>query len=339
MLARSTQAQPATWTPAWGQAPQSGTAPGPEAAASLLPALDQPMPEPPGRLIKVDGHRMHLHASGQGHPTVLLEAGLLGWSLQLRALHQALAPTTRVCTYDRAGYGWSERGPAPRTLIQIVTELETLLQAAEEDGPYLLAGHSLGGLAMLMFAQAHPDDVAGVVLIDSAHPGQQRAFRQVAAMVAQQASDLDEVEALAARVEAGRIPAHELLALAPDFLPPRHQQEWATLVAATPSLRTSLSEFVAWTHGTADVGGAGSLGDIPLVVLARGRGFAAEAAILAQHPEDAKRVDAIWRSCQEDHLTRSSNSRLVIAENSGHYIYASEPELVIDAIHALMPGR
>ena len=101
----------------------------------------------------------------------------------------------------------------------------------------------------------------------------------------------------------------------------------AALVAATPSLRTSLSEYAAWTHCTADVGGAGSLGDIPLVVLARGRGFATEAAILAQHPEDAKWADAIWRSCQEDHLTRSSNSRLVIAENSGHYIYASEPQL------------
>src|SRR4051794_40019316 len=113
---------------------------------------------------------MHLYASGAGNRTVLLEAGLGGWAPDLPPVHEELARKSRVVTYDRAGYGWSDPGPAPRTGMRITAELEALLRAAGEPGPYILAGHSFGGLLMLMFAQAHPDDVAGVVLIDSSHP-------------------------------------------------------------------------------------------------------------------------------------------------------------------------
>ena len=279
---------------------------------------------------------MHLLSLGHGDRTVVLEAGLGGWSLDMRPLQTELARTTRVCTYDRAGYGWSDPGQAPRTGMQIVAELEALLEAAGQPGPYILAGHSFGGLTMLMFAEAHPDDVAGVVLIDSSHPGQQEAFDRVPAMVTEQATELAELEALAARIEKGLVDGSEAMAMAPDFLPPDLQHQWATLIGRTSGIRTAMAELDAWSQTAAHVGGPGSLGDIPLTVLARGLGIASEVAFFAEHPEDARRVDAIWRRFQEDHLTRSSNARLVIAENSGHYIHGSEPELVIDAIRALM---
>ena len=123
--------------------------------------------------------------------------------------------------------------------------------------------------------------------------------------------------------------------LAPESLPLDLQYQWVALAVRPHSLRASLAEDDAWADTTAQVGGRGSLGDVPLVVLAAGLGVAEAEPGLALSPEDAERVDSIWRSLQEDHLTRSSNARLLVAENSGHYIYASEPELVIDAISDL----
>lgn len=99
---------------------------------------------------------MHLYCTDRRDPTVLLEAGSRDWSLNLRPFQKSLAGATRVCKYDRAGYGWSEPGPAPRTGERIVDELEVLLDEAAEPGPYVLAGHSFGALTMPLFAQAIP---------------------------------------------------------------------------------------------------------------------------------------------------------------------------------------
>ena len=202
-------------------------------------------------------------------------------------------------------------------------------------GPYVLAGHSFGGLTILLFAQDHPEKVAGVVLIDSSHPRQDEAFAQVPALVAALEANRANREAIAVRAEAGLVGAAEALPLAPEFLPLNLKYQWAALVARPQSLRASLAEDDAWAETTAEVAGPGSLGDIPLIVLAAGLKVAEADPGLALSPQDAERVDSIWRSLQEDHLTRSTNARLVVAENSGHYIYASEPELVIAAIRDL----
>ena len=188
---------------------------------------------------------------------------------------------------------------------------------------------------MLLFAQAHPEKVAGVVLIDSSHPRQDEAFAAVPALVAAQEADLRQPGGHRSARRGGPVGAAEALPLAPEFLPLNLKYQWAALVARPQSLRASLAEDDAWAETTAQVAGSGSLGDIPLIVLAAGLGIAKAEPGLTLSLQDAKRVDSIWRSLQEDHLTRSTNARLVVAKNSGHYIYASEPELVIDAIRDL----
>ena len=318
---------------------ESGAERSEPSASGVSPSETAPpgfaVPEPPGDLVDVGGHRMHLYCLGEGQRTVLLDAGSGAWSLHLRPLQEELAHTTRVCAYDRAGYGWSEPGPAPRTGERIVGELEALLEAAEEPGPYVLAGHSFGGLTMLMFAEAHLDKVAGVVLIDSSHPRQDEAFAAVPALVAAQEVDVDDREAIAVRAEAGLVDAEDVLPLAPGYLPLDLKYQWAALAARPHSLRASLAEDDAWAETTAQVGGPGSLGDVPLIVIAAGLGVAEAEPGIGLSSEDAERVDSIWRTLQEDHLTRSTNARLVVAENSDHYVYASEPKLVIDAIRDL----
>jgi pimeloyl-ACP methyl ester carboxylesterase len=127
----------------------------------------------PGRLVDVGGHRLHISCSGSGGPTVVLEGGLGEPSTMMAGwVAPGVADTTRVCVYDRAGRGWSESAAAPQDGVQVATDLHTLLVRAGEPGPYVLAGHSAGGIYVLNFANAFPQDVAGVALLDSMHPQQ-----------------------------------------------------------------------------------------------------------------------------------------------------------------------
>ena len=127
---------------------------------------------PPGRLVDLGTHRLHLLEAGHGSPTILLEAGLMSTVLSWSKLQRTLAGSFRVVSYDRAGLGWSELGPMPRTADRIVDELHTLLERAAIAPPYVLVGHSFGGLTMPLFAARFPDEVSGMVLVDPVVPAE-----------------------------------------------------------------------------------------------------------------------------------------------------------------------
>lgn len=128
--------------------------------------------EPPGQLIDVNGRDMHINCIGNKSPTIILDSGAGGFSLEWRNIQYSLAQYARVCAYDRAGYGWSEMGPLPRTTERIAHELHTLLENAEIPGPYIIVGHSFGGFTAQYFARYFDDEIAGLVLVDSSHEEQ-----------------------------------------------------------------------------------------------------------------------------------------------------------------------
>src|SRR5512134_1496970 len=121
---------------------------------------------PPGRLVDVGGYRLHINCTGMGSPTVVIEAGWGDSSAAWGWVQPEVARTTRICTYDRAGMGWSEVSPRPRTAREFAKELHTLLANANETGPYVLVGHSMGGFTMLVYAHDYPAEVSGLVLVD-----------------------------------------------------------------------------------------------------------------------------------------------------------------------------
>jgi hypothetical protein len=131
----------------------------------------------PGQLVDVGGHRLHIHCTGSGSPTVILEPGQGGASSDSGWVAPALARDSTVCVYDRAGRGWSDPADAPQDATRIAAGLHTLLERAQVPGPYVLAGHSSGGLYVQTFAANYPDQVAGLVLLDSTAPKPGRPCR------------------------------------------------------------------------------------------------------------------------------------------------------------------
>jgi pimeloyl-ACP methyl ester carboxylesterase len=136
----------------------------------IVPIASTAAPQPPGRLVDVGGgFMMHIYCTGEGSPTVVLDAGSNGGTMSWAKVQEQVSEHTGVCSYDRAGMSWSEPGPKPRTFMRIADELHALLQAAGEEGPYVLVGHSVGAHTVRFYVQQYPADVAGIVLVDPAH--------------------------------------------------------------------------------------------------------------------------------------------------------------------------
>ncbi|HEU4866500.1 MAG TPA: alpha/beta hydrolase [Actinomycetota bacterium] len=267
-----------------------------ETVSGALDEGDFPMS---GQLIDVGGHSLHLSCSGSGSPTVVLEPGAGEMSAALAWISPAVARDTRVCVYDRAGRGWSEPADSPQDGAQISTDLHTLLQRGNVPGPYVIAGHSFGGLYALSFAARYPNEVAGMVLVDSTAP----ASAATPATPPDNEGSYDIVGRVSvllsssARLGLGRLAGQS------DYgsLPPQSRDE-ARAGTTTPSyVQSWIEEYV---QGAASAGQAASLADFadkPLVVLTAGSGS-----------------NAKWFAAQEDLATLSTNSVNRVIDGATH---------------------
>lgn len=127
-------------------------------------------PPPPGKLIDLGGYRLHLYCTGKGKQAVVLSPGAGDFSFVWYLVQRKITAYARVCSYDRADNAWSDPGPRPRTLRQEAYEVHLAMERAKEPGPYILVGHSMGGLAMRVFAERYPSETAGLVLVDATSP-------------------------------------------------------------------------------------------------------------------------------------------------------------------------
>jgi pimeloyl-ACP methyl ester carboxylesterase len=290
----------------------------------------------PGRMVDVGGHRLHLNCTGQGGPTIVptivLDAGLGEASLSWSKVQPEAAKFARVCSYDRAGYAWSEAGPGPRTSAQIVKELHTLLVNAGEPKPYVLAGHSFGGYNVRLFAAQYPDETAGLVLVDSSHEDQFERFPP-SFRSTRSAELLLQAMPWLARLGVLRL-LNQPIGNVKDYAP--GAQPLARGIGfQSNAYDGALKEFTSLMESAAEVravkmpGGKLLLGDKPLTVLSQG-----DVSKLPQRfpPLELAEFMKVWHELQADLATRSSHGKLIIAEKSSHYVLLDEPQLVIDAL-------
>jgi pimeloyl-ACP methyl ester carboxylesterase len=247
---------------------------------AIAAANDQWTYTPPGQLIDVGGYKLHLHCTGpanSGSPTVILEAGAGMASPSWAWIQSAVGETTRVCAYDRAGYGWSEPGPTPRDARQVVHELHTLLGRAAIAGPYVLVGHSIGGMYVRVYTAQYPDEVVGLVLVDSSHPDQ---LTRSPATKAEQESFQRMLQFAPFLARLGVVRLTGMGQATAIGLPAQQRAEMMAFLATPQYLDTLLAEMVAWAATTDQTRNAGRLGTRPLFVLSAGVDMAGDSHIL-----------------------------------------------------------
>jgi pimeloyl-ACP methyl ester carboxylesterase len=293
-----------------------------------------------GRMVSVGDHRLHIDCMGAGSPTVVLESGWSFTSIEWSAhVQPEVAKHTRVCAYDRAGLAYSEAGPAPRDANEVADELHTLLHKANVKGPYVLVGHSLGGLYTRVYADRYPKEVAGMVLVQSMHPDQ---FQRLGTESALRTNRLTGIVG----PPLARLGVVRLLSMLPPNpnLPASLRKQAGSLYYQMPHLVAELEEVGAMPEALDQARETGSPGDKPLAVVSASD-YGVEA--LTDSKAAAARYDRESHALQKDltHLSPDSTQRVVQGSTDDtlvldrHYAEQTNQEItrVVEAVRQDRP--
>ncbi|MBK5288405.1 MAG: alpha/beta hydrolase [Acidimicrobiia bacterium] len=267
----------------------------------------------PGRLISVGDHKLHINCTGTGSPTVVLEPGLGEPSPAMGWIAPKVTTTTRVCVYDRAGRGWSEASAEPRDGVETATDLHTLLARAGEQGPYVLAGHSAGGLYVLNYAHLYPDQVAGLVLLDSMHPDEAtriKSYSQFYEMFRRVSAALPSLS----RLGVGRA----IYATGYDGLPARSRDDERAFLSTPRDSRSLRDEFSVIKTAMHQAGALHTLGHRPLVVLTARKG-----------------AEPGWTALQNQLAALSTNRVHRVLANAEHSMLTEDERTAAHSSHAI----
>jgi pimeloyl-ACP methyl ester carboxylesterase len=276
---------------------------------------------PPGKLVSLGTHDIHLNCVGSGSPTVVFEADLDQYgSLSWFPVQEKIGEMTRACSYDRAGILWSEPGPRPRDGETIARELAAVLAAAGEKGPYLLVGHGFGGAYIRIFAGQNPADVCGMVLLESSHPEMLTRFDEAGLTLEIPNKNIRPLILLLSHMGSpgrykGNIYDLPLEIYNPvQALFPESSMAWFDEKVESPD---TLAQAGAYDY----------LGDFPLIVIA--------SAKQPSSVEGGEEFQDLWLELQYENLSLSDHSEIRIYE-TGHYPQIQTPELVIEAIQDVL---
>jgi pimeloyl-ACP methyl ester carboxylesterase len=262
---------------------------------------------PPGQLVDIGGYGLHLWCTGDGAPAVILDAGLGGTSAGWGFVQPDVARFTRVCSYDRAGMGYSDSGPSPRTARRIAKELAELLAGSGIAGPVVLVGESIAGFNVRMFASDHPEHAAGLVLVDASHE-----------------DDAHEVPGIARFVPLlSTIGVFRLLGVSfgqpiESLAPSVRQYARATMFRAS-GYQAAADEIIHIRETISEVKGSRRRLTIPVLVVTGAGG-----------------ADENWRRLQQDQASLSERGCLITAQQSGHVVAIDQPQVVVDAIRTVV---
>lgn len=292
----------------------------------------------PGKLVDVNGHLMQIHCVGSGSPTVVIDAGNGSFSVEWMPIQDELSRSTRVCVYDRAGYGWSEAAPGPRDGAQVVSELHDLLEAVGEAGPYLLVGHSLGGVHVRLFALTYPDEVAGLVLVDTAHPltiTPEFEMQMQSSIGFYQAMNLMTSTGLLRIL--GPLGGEDSMPATAHKLPIEFQETYLNLLLDPNQYVTAIAEMQAlpqtFQQTSELIVGEHPFGNLPLIVLTAGKTSAPGSTPFNEQyvPVSDSQIEFQLELARQS----SRGEQRVIAESS-HSVHLDAPDEVLRAIRDML---
>lgn len=277
----------------------------------------------PGKLYDVGGYKMHLYCTGAGSPSVVLDAGLGNDSTIWAGVQPELSKITQVCSYDRAGFGWSEARPEARDARHLSDELHTLLGKAGVNGPIILMGHSISGLYIRDYAARYPQNIAGLVFVDGSTPLQDARFPAEL-----QAAEKKEF----ALLRAGEaLSVLGLLRVSGQCAPEAGLEKSAAKMVAEDQCRASMlaaagQEFASVPESGEETIHTGPFGDLPILIFSQDPekqetipGFSAKVG---------QELNATWNGMQEDLKKLSTRSRRIIAKGSSHYVQIDRVSLL-----------
>lgn len=282
---------------------------------------------PPGKMVDVGGYRLHYRSNGSGSPVVVLDSGLTGDSNAWALVQPGVAKFTRVISYDRAGLGWSDRGPKDRTSRQIVKELHTMLETAKIPGPYVLVGASFGGFNVRMFTHEYPEQVAGLVLVDSPH---ELEFFQVPESIKRDNEKLTPLVKVTKFLTPFGI-GHLVLPGRAKDVPEEVRDVKLALSLRTSNLMTTCEEYLDTGISNSQMKGWTLQTDIPIAVLSSSRSRWPEAP-----PDDQLTAINISHKLQAELAGQSTNSYQYIVPDCGHAIFFEKPDVVVDSIRRVV---
>ena len=273
----------------------------------LATRKDLALTPPPGHLVDIGGYRLHLWCTGDGAPAVILDTGLGGSSAEWGFVQPEVARFTRACSYDRAGMGYSDPGPSPRTARRIASELAELLARSGIAGPVVLAGASIAGFDVRVFASDHPERAAGLVLVDASHEDQAHEVPPLARFVP-----------LLSTIGVFRLFGVSFGQRTESL--PRSVRQYAQATSfRTAGYQAAADEIIHVRESAEEVRSSRRKLTIPVLVVTGGR-----------------RADEQWRQLQQDQASLSERGCLIIARQSGHVVAVDQPEIVVDAIRTVV---
>jgi pimeloyl-ACP methyl ester carboxylesterase len=318
--------------------------------ASAQEIQNEEAPPPTGRMIDLGGYKLHLDCTGKGKPTVVLSIGGGGLSTDWALVQSKVAAFTRVCSYDRSGAAWSDLGPKPRTMDQEAFDLHRLLTSAGERGPYVVVGQSLGGMVVRIFAEEHPNEVVGVVLVD-AYSEDAQLFTNGAMKRMRLEAENRPIPAPRARATAAdgltRDELQKIEAFMKQYIRnpkidppydklPQYAQRVRLWALQQPKNYAQDDDYMAEISArmyAQDQAQEHPLGGVPLVVLTRDKNKhdyqgPLTASLVKEHEEQQARMTRL-----------SSRGRQIVVPNSGHQIELEAPDKVVAAIHEITVYR
>jgi pimeloyl-ACP methyl ester carboxylesterase len=288
-------------------------------------AQQSSMGPPPGRLIDVGGYKLHIHCVGEGAPTVVIDGGAGAWSVHYAHIQNALSGA-RVCTYDRAGLGWSDAGPSPRTSERMVEELHALLHGAGAAPPLILAGHSLGGYNVRIYQARYPDEVGALVLLDAAHEQQWERLPPQAKALTQ--ASVAGLRKRGEQARAGQLRAEEITP--PGVLvthSPELRDAYVAAMLTGKPYEALAAETEASFESARQVPARHRLGKLPLVVLTARRSFDA----FKGSGIPVEESNALWLAFQNELASLSDNAHHLFSDGH-HRLNETDPDAVVSAI-------